>query len=79
MLMLPELGHGDDRDADCNDSYNQWLVTEFGPDPNIANVSFDTVLDLEATRNGSRDFLRSSPDPEDQRETTTVVPTETRW
>jgi phosphosulfolactate synthase len=28
------------------------LVTEFGPDVNIANVSFDTVLDLEATRNG---------------------------
>jgi phosphosulfolactate synthase len=28
------------------------LVTEFGPDVNIANVSFDSVLDLEATRNG---------------------------
>jgi hypothetical protein len=53
MLMLPELGHDDDRHADCNDSYNQWLVAEFGPDVNIANASFDTVLDLEATRNGS--------------------------
>jgi phosphosulfolactate synthase len=28
------------------------LIAEFGPDVNIANVSFDSVLDLEAARNG---------------------------
>jgi phosphosulfolactate synthase len=51
MIELPGPWIPDVRSCDV-EALKRLLVTEFGPDVNIANVSFDEVLDLEATRNG---------------------------
>jgi phosphosulfolactate synthase len=51
MIELPGPWIPDVRTCDI-EALKKLLVLEFGPDVNIANVSFDTVLDLEATRNG---------------------------
>jgi phosphosulfolactate synthase len=51
MLELPGPWIPDVRTCDI-EALKKLLVQEFGPDVNIANVSPDTVLDFEATRNG---------------------------
>ncbi len=51
MIELPGPWIPDVRHCDI-EVLKKMLVTEFGPDVNIANVSHEEVLDLEATRNG---------------------------
>jgi len=51
MIELPGPWIAEVRSCDV-EVLKKLLVTEFGPDVNIANVSHDEVLDLEATRNG---------------------------
>jgi phosphosulfolactate synthase len=51
MIELPGPWIPGVRSCDV-EALKKLLVLEFGPDVNIANVSVDTVLDLEATRNG---------------------------
>jgi phosphosulfolactate synthase len=51
MIELPGPWIPDVRTCDI-EALKKFLVNEFGPDVNVANVAPDTVLDFEATRRG---------------------------
>lgn len=51
MIELPGPWIADVRTCDI-EVLKKFLVTELGPDVNVANVSPDTVMDFEATRRG---------------------------
>jgi phosphosulfolactate synthase len=51
MIELPGPWIADVRTCDV-EAMKKFLVEEFGPDVNVANVAPDTVIDFEATRRG---------------------------
>jgi phosphosulfolactate synthase len=51
MIELPGPWIADVRTCDI-ETMKKFLVEEFGPDVNVANVAPDTVIDFEATRRG---------------------------
>jgi phosphosulfolactate synthase len=51
MIELPGPWIPEVRACDI-EALKKFLVNEFGPDVNVANVQPDTVIDFEATRRG---------------------------